>query len=243
MAGWAYGRIKHFPPQKSTLITSQAYLMMTDLRVAVSYLILHGVFMNTESLLTHAFGRFDQANEADPNQIKVDGEDQPKELIFAKRLSESVLMLNSEASEALQLASRCQHICRWQVPRSTEPMGRSGYLKWRAGLKVFHAEKSAEILRETGYSEDMIARVQELNLKKNLNSDPECQTLEDALCLVFLRHQLDALIANTEPKKIIRIVQKTWAKMSPQGQEAALQVSYSEEAQAVLKQCFSDPAG
>lgn len=145
------------------------------------------------------------------------------------------MALQPDASEALQLASRCQHICRWEVPRSTQPMGRAGYLKWRAGLKKFHAEKSAGILRDVGYPEEVITRVQELNLKKNLKTDPDCQTIEDALCLVFLQYQFDALIADTDPEKMIRIVQKTWAKMSQQGHEAALKLDYSPEAQQVLK--------
>ena len=137
------------------------------------------------------------------------------------------------------LASRCQHICRWKVPRSTQPMGRTGYLKWRSGLKVFHAEKSAEILREVGYDDYTIERVQDLNQKKNLKSDPDCQTLEDALCLVFLEHQFDLLIENTEEGKMLRIVQKTWAKMSERGQKTAAQLDFSELAAGVLKRALS----
>ena len=197
-----------------------------------------GIIVVMDDLKICAFENFDTANAEDPNGIEVDGAMQPKELVFAKRLTESVLALDPEASEALQLASRCQHICRWEVPRSTEPMGRVGYLKWRAGLKKFHAAKSAEILHEVGYPEEMIKRVQDLNLKKDLQSDPDCQTLEDALCLVFLKYQFDALIAGTEREKMIRITQKTWAKMSKRGQEAALKLSYSAEAKAILAECL-----
>ncbi len=190
-----------------------------------------------DDLKIRAFEKFDVANAEDPNGIEVDGAKLPKELVFAKRLTNSVLALDPEASEALQLASRCQHICRWEVPRSTEPMGRAGYLKWRAGLKKFHATKSAGILRDVGYPEETIQRVQELNLKKDLRSNPDCQTLEDALCLVFLKYQFDALIAGTDREKMIRITQKTWAKMSGQGQEEALKLDYSAEAQAILAEC------
>ena len=189
-------------------------------------------------LKIRAFEKFDAVNAKDPNRVEVDGAMLPKELVFSKRLTESVLALDEEASEALQLASRCQHICRWEVPRSTEPLGRAGYLKWRAGLKKFHAAKSAEILRQVGYPEETIQRVQELHLKKDLSSDPDCQTLEDALCLVFLKYQFDALIAGTEREKMLRITQKTWAKMSAQGQEEALKLSYSAEAKAILAECL-----
>ncbi|MEJ6702299.1 MAG: DUF4202 domain-containing protein [Akkermansiaceae bacterium] len=192
-----------------------------------------------EALLSQAFERFDAANALDPHAVIVDGVEQPKELVFAKRLTDAVQKLDSEASEELMLASRCQHICRWKVPRSTQPMGRTGYLKWRSGLKVFHAEKSAEILREVGYDDYTIERVQDLNQKKNLKSDPDCQTLEDALCLVFLEHQFDLLIENTEEGKMLRIVQKTWAKMSERGQKTAAQLDFSELAAGVLKRALS----
>ena len=192
-----------------------------------------------DSLLAQAFDRFDAANAEDPNAVIVDGVEQPKELVFAKRLTKAVLQLEPMASVELQLASRCQHICRWKVPRSTQPMGRAGYLKWRAGLKVFHAAKSTEILHDVGYDEETIERVQDLNQKKNLKSDPDCQTLEDALCLVFLEHQFDLLIENTEEGKMLRIVQKTWAKMSERGQKTAAQLDFSELAAGVLKKALS----
>ncbi|MBK1831202.1 DUF4202 domain-containing protein [Verrucomicrobiaceae bacterium R5-34] len=189
--------------------------------------------------LARAFELFDRANAQDPNSIIVDGEQRPKELVFAERLTEAVMDLDPDASEALQLASRCQHIRRWEVPRDTQPMGRTGYLKWRKGLQKFHAETSAAILREVGYSEDLIERVQSLNQKKNLKTDADCQTLEDALCLVFLEHQFDDLIADTEEEKMIRIVQKTWAKMSPRGHEAAQELDYSPEAAELLTKALA----
>ncbi len=195
--------------------------------------------MHDPSLLNQAFERFDAANAQDPNTLVVDGTSQPKELVFAKRLTEAVLTLDPDASEPLRLASRCQHICRWKVPRDTQPMGRTGYLKWRAGLKKFHAETSAAILRDLGYPEATVERVQALNQKQNLRTDPDCQTLEDALCLVFLRHQFDDLIENTEEEKMLHIVQKTWAKMSARGQKAAAQLDFSELAAGVLKKALS----
>lgn len=192
-----------------------------------------------EAMLSEAYALFDAANARDPNTVDVDGVPQAKELVFARRLSAAVLALDPEASLPLRLAARCQHIRRWEVPRSTQPMGRAGYLKWRTLLKKFHAAKSAEILRDVGFSEDVIERVQELNLKKNLNSDADCQTLEDALCLVFLEHQFDALIADTEEEKLLGIVRKTWAKMSHRGQQAASKIDFSENGTRVLDQALS----
>ncbi len=188
--------------------------------------------------LRQAFTSFDQANAKDPNKIIVSGAERPKEQVFAERLTDVVQELNPNASEPLLLASRCQHICRWEIPRNTQPMGRAGYLKWRTGLKKFHAEVSGKILQEVGYPEDIIQKVQALNEKKNLQKDPDCQTLEDALCIVFLRYQFDDLIENTEHDKMISIVRKTWAKMSPSGHNLALNINFSPAGQKMIAEAL-----
>ena len=181
-----------------------------------------------------AMKRFDDENGQDPNLINVAGGARPRELIYAQWLTDWVLRLCPAPSEALQLAARCQHICRWMIPRNSYPMTRAGYLRWREELKRFHAQKSTEILRELGYSEDMIARVRDLNLKKNLGEDAECQVLEDGLCLVTLQHQLGELIHKTEPDKMVTILQKTWKKMSSAAQGKALGLSFSDREKELL---------
>ena len=190
-------------------------------------------------MLENAFKLFDQANAEDPNLVDDSGEQRPKELVFAERLTEAVQELDENVSEALLLASRCQHIRRWEVPRSTQPMGRPGYLKWRAGLKKFHAEVSAEILKKVGYSEEVIDKVRDLNQKKNLKTDADCQALEDGLCIVFLRYQFDDLIHSTEHEKMINIVRKTWAKMSASGHSKALEVNYSKVGKAIIDEALA----
>ena len=195
--------------------------------------------MNYGPRFEEALRRFDGENSCDPHAVTVDGVSQPYELLYSKWVTDWVLRLCPQPSEALLLAARCQHICRWMIPRNSQPMTRVGYLKWRADLKQFHAEKSAGILRETGYSEDTVARVQELNLKKDLAGDPECQTLEDALCLVTLQHQLTDLSDKTEPDKMVSILQKTWKKMSPAAREAALALQFSERETALLQRALA----
>ena len=56
-----------------------------------------------------AIVRFDEENAKDPNHETEDGAPHPRELTYAKRLSEWVLKLCPEASEELRLAARCQH--------------------------------------------------------------------------------------------------------------------------------------
>jgi hypothetical protein len=159
-------------------------------------------------------------------------------LVHAEWLTQWVRRLAPDASEPLLLAARCQHLRRWEIPRASHPMDRPGYLKWRAALKEFHARISAEILRETGYPEDIIRRVRELNLKQNFPRDPESQVLEDSLCLVFLEHQFAGLADKTDSDKVVNALRKSWAKMSPDGRHAALTLRFGEREQALLKQAL-----
>ena len=147
-------------------------------------------------------------------------------------------LVGDEASEALLLAARAQHIRRWEIPRETYPRDRVGYLQWRQELKQFHAEKTAEILQEVGYDAAMIKRVKDLILKKRLKLDPEVQALEDALCLVFLEEQFSEF-AQKEADKIVDIVRKTWRKMSPRGQQFALALPLAAEDRAIIEQALA----
>lgn len=164
----------------------------------------------------------------------VDGQEVPHELVDAKRLTDWVMKLDPEASEPLQLAARCQHICRWQRPRSDYPEGRAAYLQWRKDLKSFHADTAAEILTRVGYKQEVIDRVRQLNLKQGLASDPEVQLLEDALCLVFLEFEFADFCERKTDEMMVRILQKTWGKMSDRAREEALQLEYNDHQQALL---------
>ncbi|HSH17248.1 MAG TPA: DUF4202 domain-containing protein, partial [Verrucomicrobiae bacterium] len=192
-------------------------------------------FIKNQSRFDEAIRRCDAANSADPNHELVDGVAHPRELLYARRLTDWVLRLRPDASEALRLAARCQHLRRWESPRERYPMERAGYLRWRADLKKFHAEQSGAILREVGYGDDVIARVQALNLKKDLGKDPDCQVLEDALCLVFLQYQFADLAAKTDDDKLVNALKKSWDKMSEQGRAEALKLNYGERELALIK--------
>ena len=189
--------------------------------------------------LTEAIYRFELANRRDPNQEMDDGAMLPRELLYARRLSAWVLKLCPDASEELRLASHCQHICRWGIPRNTYEMTRAGYLKWRSDLKKFHAQKAGEILREVGYPEEVIARVQALNLKKNFPTDPESRVLEDALCLVFLQFQFAELAAKTDDDKLINALQKSWKKMTPAAHAEALKLNYGTREKSLIAQALA----
>jgi hypothetical protein len=185
-----------------------------------------------------ALRRFDEANSRDPNTIMSSEGPRARELVYAEWLTDWVLRLCPEASEELRLAARSQHLCRWQVPRQSYPMTRPGYLQWRESLKKFHAEKAGEILREVGYPPETVARVQGLNLKKNLAEYNETRVLEDALCLVFLQHQFTELAAKTPEEKMLGVIQKTWKKMSPAGQNAATTLELGPKEKALLERAL-----
>jgi hypothetical protein len=181
-----------------------------------------------------ALRRFDEENSHDPNREIAGSVSHPRELLYAQRLTDWVLRLAPDASEILRLAARCQHICRWESPRENYPLTRAGYLKWRADLKKFHAEKSGAILREVGYDDETILRVQELNTKKHFPADTKARTLEDALCLVFLEFQFASLAAKSDDDKMINALQKSWGKMTEAARAEALRLNYGEREKALL---------
>jgi len=169
-----------------------------------------------------AIARFDAANAEDPNRESWQGEAQPKELLYARRISGWLERLNPDASEALRLAVRAQHIRRWTIPRRDYPPGKAGYKRWRSTLARFHAETAGAMLVDVGYDAETIRRVQALIRKEQLKQDPEAQCLEDAACLVFLENDFADFAQKHDEAKVIDIVRKTWKKMSPAGHAAAL---------------------
>ena len=188
--------------------------------------------------LSLALERFDAENSRDPNTEVAEGRAHPRELLYARRLSAWVARLCPAPSEALQLAARAQHLCRWMIPRSRYEMTRPGYHRWRTELRQFHAGRATEILHDLHCSEDLIRRVQSLVLKQNFPADPESRVLEDALCLVFLEHQLAGLAARTPADRVINALRKSWMKMTPAARQAALALNYGPVEKALLDQAL-----
>lgn len=172
-----------------------------------------------------AIAAFDQANAEDPNRETDDGNEYPKELLYAQRMTAMLERYAPEASEALKLAVRAQHIQRWKIPRSDYSMDKPGYMLWRTTLYKFHAETAGNLMKEAGYDDDMIARVKNIVSKKELKTDHETQLMEDVADLVFIEHYMLAF-AGQHPEydegKWLQIIKKTWQKMSPRAHEFAL---------------------
>lgn len=184
--------------------------------------------------LEKAFALFDAYNKRSPELIRWDGQDFPLEYFYAVKLYDWVRKLDPAAGESLLLASRSQHIGRWEIPRNTYPDGRVGYLKWRSDLSKFHASKATELMEVAGYDPETCNQVREIILKQKLKLNPDVQTIENALCLVFLEFQFDDLIGKQSEEKMINILRKTWAKMSDPGRNMAHTLDYSETAKSLL---------
>jgi len=168
-----------------------------------------------------AIALFDAANSEDPNQ----DEGQPKELLYAQRMSDMIARFAPQASEAAQLAVRAQHIQRWKVPRTTYPMTKEGYHAWRTGLYTFQADTAGELMRQAGYDDAMIERVKKAVGKRGIKSNPDTQLLEDVASLVFIEHYLLDFASNKpdyDEAKWLEIIRKTWKKMSKNAHAFAL---------------------
>lgn len=186
--------------------------------------------------VARAIAALDAANAKDPRQ-EAEG---PHELAYARRMSAWLERLRPEASDALRLAVRAQHLERWLVPRTDYPGGKAGYLRWRLDLGRRHAARAGEILAAEGIEPATIARVQALIRKEGLRTDPETQALEDAACLVFLETELASFAAGRDPEKLVDIVRKTWRKMSEGGRSAALGLALDPAAKALVERALSE---
>ncbi len=173
--------------------------------------------MTDYTFFDRAIQSIDAANAQDPRTELVDGEAQPKELLFAQRVTGWVLKLVDDPSEALLLSARGHTIRRWKIARDTYPKNKIGYREWRNALAQFHADETAAILHEVGYGDEMISQVSALILRKNLPGDAEAHALEDADCLVFLETKLAGYLDDWGDAKTINILRKTAAKMTAEG--------------------------
>lgn len=160
----------------------------------------------------------DTANSADPNIES----SQPAALLYGQRMSSELARVIPDASELLQIAVRGQHIERWRLPRAEFPEGREGYLNWRREQARRHAERVGQIMADAGYAPDAIARVGQLLRKEGIKRDAEVQALEDVICFVFLRHYFAPFAPKQSPDALLKIVQKTARKMSPDARARAL---------------------
>ncbi|MFT4177811.1 MAG: DUF4202 domain-containing protein [Luteolibacter sp.] len=168
--------------------------------------------------------KIDAAHEADPTRLP-DG--RSAELDYADKMEAWIIRLVPDAPEILKLAARCQHLERWSVPRSTYPADRAGYLTWRKFLYTKQAQRAKDLLLESGIPESDAEDVYKWVSKSGLKTNPGTQALEDAAILVFLENEILSFVAQHSDyprEKFVNILRKSWGKLSPAAQQAALQL-------------------
>lgn len=184
--------------------------------------------MTASAQLTCALDKIDGANCADPNRETVDGESLPREYAYSQHMTRWLFALESEPSERMQIACRAQHIERWTIPRSDYPEGRKAYYQWRQACGRMHGRRAAEIMADCGYEAAECEKVETILTKRELRQDADTQLLEDVACMVFLERYFADFYeekAYYDREKWLRIVRRTWGKMSPRGHEAALKLA------------------
>jgi hypothetical protein len=187
-----------------------------------------------------ALAAIDAAHALDPTHTTLpDSTSIPYELLYAQKSTAYLEKRLPTAPEHLRLAIRAQHFRRWEVPRSSYPMTRPGYHAWRTFLKKRQAELVSQICLDAGYTADVADRVGALIRKEDLKSDEETQVLEDVACLVFLDDQFEAFEREHDEDKIVRILRKTWGKMSERGHEMALEIRMEGKAREVMDKALA----
>jgi hypothetical protein len=192
----------------------------------------------TSTRLTSVLNTIDQINSEDPNKTLVDGNSQPKELIYGQYMTTCLEQYFPQSSELLQIAVRAQHIKRWQLKRSEFAAGKAGYYQWRIEQGKFHAQLAKSIMLEQGYDEDEAESTACILRKEKLKTNSDTQTLEDVACLVFLQYYFDEFAAKyieqDNEEKIIRIVKLTWGKMSERAHDIALSLTLPDHLAAIV---------
>ncbi|MDR9438925.1 MAG: DUF4202 domain-containing protein [Halomonas sp.] len=181
----------------------------------------------------------DALHAEDPRRVEVDGEPVPQELWHAGRMSAWLERLHDQPDELVCLAVRGQHLQRWEVPRSDYPEGRVGYLTWRRDQGQRAGETTARLMREAGYSAEQAEAVARMIRKQGLGRDPGAQAVEDCACLVFLENYFGDFAKQIDHDHLIRIVQMTWKKMSPQAHELALALPMTTEARGLVEEALA----
>jgi len=189
--------------------------------------------------LQAVFSAIDDINMQDPNQSIVDGKAQPKELLYGQYMTACLEQYWPESDQLLQIAVRAQHIKRWSLKRTEYEMGKKGYFQWRIAQGKFHAQLTKSLMIEHGFNEDDAETTASILRKEKLKSNLNSQTLEDVACLVFLQYYFDEFSTKHNEDKIIRILQKTWAKMSTKGHEIALSLTLPDHLAVLVKKALS----
>ncbi len=176
------------------------------------------------------------------NINKVLSQDPKKEaLIYSEQCFKWLKKICPNHTESQEIAARCQHFRRWDISRSDFPMDKKGYFQWRIKLYSYQADKAGELLENAGYDSTTINEVKSMVSKKNLKKDENSQLIEDVACLVFLENYIHPFASSKEysEEKWIKIIQKTWSKMSDKAHKFALEINYPAPILSLIKKALN----
>lgn len=190
-----------------------------------------------------ALERLRSVHEADPRRRDTAAGSRPVEAVWCERVENWVQSLAPDAPAALRLAAAAQHLERWRWPRSGHPEGRAGYLRWRREVARSQADRARQICLDAGVPGTVADQVAALVRKEDLAADPRTRVLEDAACLAFLELDLDDFAERHEDSDVIRILARTWRKMSDDGRAAAMRLELSPRAGGLVDAALTSGSG
>ncbi len=187
--------------------------------------------------------RIDALHSEDPRTVWVDNQELPQELWHARRMSAWLERVDETPDELTRIAVRAQHLQRWRIPRSDYPDGRRGYLAWRREQGRRAGEMAAQAMEQSGYSAESAAKVASMIRKEDLGRNQAVQAVEDCACLVFLENYFADFLHKVEHDHMVRIVRKTWRKMSEKAQGLALDLPLTPEAERIVAEALGAGSG
>ena len=195
------------------------------------------------SKLEQVLQAIDIINAEDEKSTIFEGKEHPKELLYGHFMTDCLAQYWENPSQYLQIAVRGQHIKRWHLKRTEFASGKAGYYSWRIALGKFHAELTASLMIDAGYSAQQAEQTAVMIRKQDLKTNCDSQSLEDVACLVFLQHYFNDFAAqytdsSEGEEKIIRIVKLTWGKMSSKAQGIALTLTLPEHLAKLVKEAL-----
>jgi hypothetical protein len=193
-----------------------------------------------EERLQRVLAAIDAVNAEDPNKVELDGRQEPAELVYGRRITETLRRMVAAPSEPMRIAARGQHTGRWRLARRSYPEGRAGYLAWRREQRVNQAKRLGQIMATEGYGADDIARVGALIRKENMRADAEVQVFEDVICVMFFEHYLRDFLPRVTEEKLAEILVKTWGRMSPLGRRHALMLDLPQTVTHLMQRELGD---
>jgi hypothetical protein len=197
----------------------------------------------TAAAVDRALDLLHAAHEADPRHRQTAAGSRPVESVWCEQVENWVRRLAPGASAALRLAAAAQHLERWRWPRSGHPEGRAGYLRWRREVARSQADRARRICLDAGGPETVADQVAALVRKEDLANDARTRVLEDAACLAFLELDLDDFAERHEDADVVRILTRTWRKMSDAGRAAATRLELSPRASGLLDAALTSGSG